>query len=379
MKMKYFTGFILFTSLFLVSCNESYNTDVGSNLKASASMELKYAQWFSVDYFDTYKLITVLNPWTKLPYWKYKIFNSKRSPKNEAFLTTMAIPDKSIVLSSTQIGMFNKLSLLDKIVSVSNRTLIANSELLKKIDEGKVGELGDGLSINNEKAYLTQADIIFTTAWDKLDPNISKLIEQNKPTAFVMDWQENSPLARAEWIKFVAAFYNIEEQAASIFNKIEAKYNELKTLSQTAEHRSKILHGTPMSGTWYIAGGQSYMAYFYKDAAADYLWKNDSSNGSLPLSFEAVFDKAQDADFWFNTLEQSSWNELINTDERFLLFKAVKQKQVYTPTPRRNTQNPNLFWEEGTVNPDLVLEDLVSILHPELLPNHRLNYYKVFD
>jgi iron complex transport system substrate-binding protein len=36
----------------------------------------------------------------------------------------------------------------------------------------------------------------------------------------------------------------------------------------------------------------------------------------------------------------------------------------------------NDYWESGIINPHVILADLINILHPELLPDHKLHYYR---
>jgi iron complex transport system substrate-binding protein len=41
-----------------------------------------------------------------------------------------------------------------------------------------------------------------------------------------------------------------------------------------------------------------------------------------------------------------------------------------------NDIGANDYWESGSVNPHLILADLITIFHPDLLPGHQLVYYK---
>ncbi len=362
--------------IFIFSSCQQKNPKEDKNLKISHSLQIKYARWFKVDYLKDYKRITVINPWTKDIYWEYHLYKSKIESKNTDKLSIISSPTNSAVLSGTQIAMFDKLKIIDKISAVANAKYIYNPNIRTQVQNGKIEELGDASTLNIEKAYLNNSDIIFATAWDKIDPKFEKLLAQNKSIAFVMDWQEQSPLARAEWIKFVAVFYNLEGQASSIFDSIENNYLSLSKLAHTSSNKPTVFHGTPMSGTWYIAGGKSFPAQFYKDANADYLWKNDSTTGSLPLSFEAVFNKAKSADFWFNTSGFSTRSDFYNSDQRYALFNSYKNNSIYSNGEAINAKIPSPFWELGTVNPDLVLKDIISIIHPQLLPNHKLMFYR---
>ncbi len=376
MRSFFFTILIV---LVFFSCKSDRNPPIKEFKQDLNTLPLKYAKWFDVKYLNNYKKITVINPWTKEIYWEYHLYkeNIKYNAKN--LLSELSSPTKSIVLSVTQIGMFNKLSILDQVVSVSNVNYIYNPTIRTAVKQGEINELGDGASLNIEKAYASQADIIFSTAWDKINPKLLKLINLNIPVAFVMDWQEETPLARAEWIKFVAAFYDKEEQACKIFDSIEHRYLNLIKLGKKSSYKPSVLHGIPISGTWYVAGGKSFISTFYTDANVNYLWKDDSTTGSIPLGFEAVFFKARQADYWINSTLYTNNKDLLNEDKRYALFESFLQKNIYSNGGKIKDKYPSPFWEEGAVNPDQVLKDLICIFHHDLLPNYKLKYYRKLD
>jgi iron complex transport system substrate-binding protein len=368
--------YIIIVFLFTSSCSNNPKENIKTPQTSNTTLDIKYAKWFKINYHTDYKEITVVNPWTKAIYWKYQIYKNKVKSNTKNNVSILSLPQKTAVLSSTQIGMFHRLSILNRINAIANLNYVYNPSIRKAVINGAIDELGDGASLNVEKTYSRRVDIVFSTAWDKIDPKFIKLIKLNIPIAFVMDWQEESPLARAEWIKFVAAFFDMEKQACQIFDKIEKRYLTLKKISQEAKNKPTVLHGTFMSGVWYIAGGRSFVAQFYADANANYLWKEDSITGSLPLSFETVFEKAQNANYWINSSSYSKTSDFFAEDQRYQLFRFFKEKTIYTNGASLQAKTPNPFWEEGSVNPDQVLKDIIAILHPNLLPKHRLRYYR---
>jgi iron complex transport system substrate-binding protein len=96
----------------------------------------------------------------------------------------------------------------------------------------------------------------------------------------------------------------------------------------------------------------------------------------LNLDYEAVYNKAANADYWVNTGFAKSLGEIKSADKKNAFFKAFKTGNVYN-NDKRNTPSGGFdFWESGAVNPDKVLADLISIFHPELLPGHEFYYYR---
>jgi iron complex transport system substrate-binding protein len=52
---------------------------------------------------------------------------------------------------------------------------------------------------------------------------------------------------------------------------------------------------------------------------------------------------------------------------------------VYNYNNLVNSAGGNAYFEQGVVEPDIILADLIHILHPEVLPSHKLKYYKKLD
>jgi len=67
-------------------------------------------------------------------------------------------------------------------------------------------------------------------------------------------------------------------------------------------------------------------------------------------------------------------NELIQADSKHALFRPVALKQVYNFNKRLLPSTANDFWESAVARPDLLLADVIAILHPDLLPGYELVY-----
>jgi iron complex transport system substrate-binding protein len=186
---------------------------------------------------------------------------------------------------------------------------------------------------------------------------------------------ETSPLGRAEWIRFLALFFDKQTLADSLFHETVKSYNQLKELTAHVTSRPTLLTETIYQGIWYLPGGNSYMAHIYRDAGADYLWKDDTSSGSLlALPFESVLDKAEKADFWllkYNNPRDMTYRELAQNYPNYTFFDAFKRRNIYVCNTGKVT-----YYEELPIHPDYVLKDMVWIFHPELLPDYQPRYYK---
>ena len=129
-----------------------------------------------------------------------------------------------------------------------------------------------------------------------------------------------------------------------------------------------------------MSGGKSYPSQLLEDAGANYLWGDNESRRSLSLDFEAVYEIAHNADFWITM--RNEWRSIDNVvaeDERYGQFKAVRTGNVFNANARLNANGGNDYWETGLIEPEVLLADIIKILHPDLLADHQLKYYRKLD
>ena len=368
---------IFLLTIALYSCNsvsnKTFDNSIQNDTVIIKSLEIKYAKGFSVDYYKNYKKITVYNPWKdNSVYWEYFIVDDStllKSNKIGEFYILSNTLNNILQLSGTQISMFEELGVLSNIRAVGQKKYLYNKKILA---DTKIIELGNERNLNTEKLITENINAVFTTGWDKVSDNFVKLTNLGIPIIYSLDWQEQSPLARAEWIKFIACFYNKEELAEAYFNNIETKYLELKNKVKTLKHKPTVFNGNSISGTWYVAGSDSYLVQLFEDANAEYIFNDNGSKGSVPLSFETVYTQAKNADFWI----ASGNNDFTGTDERYKMFKAYKNNNIYLNNNRINLIGGNDYWESGVIHPELQLQDFINIFHHNVLNNSILVYYK---
>ncbi|WP_321515803.1 ABC transporter substrate-binding protein [Marinifilum fragile] len=343
--------------------------------------KLKYAKGFEIKILDNnLKELIVWDPWNEGKVFQ-KYYLKNRGDQFEGKLPDdglmVEVPVKSIAaLSSTQIGILKFLGVEDKIVAVSLRDRIYDEEIDKRAKSGKIQAVGHSESLNFEKIVEIDPDLVMVAGFMKITDRETKLMQAGLPVAYNIEWMESSPLARAEWAKFIAAFFNEEAEAEKHFDEVEKRYIDLKSIVTTVKNKPTILSGYNFKGTWYMPGGQSYLAQFLRDGKADYCWFSDSTSGSMPLSFETVFDKQHDADIWFGPGQCKTIKDLENLDDRYTLFESYKTKQVYCYTKRMKESGANDWFESGVMQPDVVFKDIIKILHPDLLPDYELHFYQ---
>lgn len=376
--------FSFIAMIFLVACQSAPDQSLKNKTVSSAAMsssfipKVKYAQHFSLQKHEDFKAVIVKNPWeegdTLAAYALYPM--GKEAPRTEWAEFVIPVPiDKVVTTSSPHVGLVGLLGELDKITGVADDRYLYNHYVYEKVSRGEVLQVGSLKDSNLEILLDLFPDLVMKTGVDNVRNEDERLLEAGIPISYNVEWMENNMLARAEWIKYVGAFFAKDEKADSIFRRVESEYLEAREIAREVDFRPEIMTGNNFKGTWYMPGSNNYLTKLIQDAGGEYHFKNEQSTGSLPLSFEVVLDKMIDADYWISP-RVKSLKELEMMDERYTLFKAFKEGNVYTFNKRMSENGGNDYWESGMARPDLILKDVIKIFHPELIPGHELYYYK---
>ncbi len=292
----------------------------------------------------------------------------------DAIVTTPV--ERLVVTSTTHIPALELLGVGDKLVGFPETQYISSKATRQRIEAGEVQDLGSNESINTEMAIALNPEVVIGFSINNRNKAYETLQGSNIPVVYNGDWTEETPLGKAEWIKFFAPFFGLEKKADSIFSEIETSYNAAKASASKADQKPTVLSGALYKDVWYLPGGNSWAAQFLKDANVRYLWENTPETGSLSLSLESVLDKAKDVDYWVSPSQFTSYEEMKKANRHYVQFEAFQKKKVYTFASTTGETGGLLYYELGPNRPDLVLKDLVAILHPGLLPDHELFFFK---
>jgi len=337
-----------------------------------------FAKGFQIETFENYTVVTISNPWdNKLVLQRYVLV-----PKSDAL--PESLPEGILIRTpltrivsygSVQCGFFAELDVLNSIVGVCEPQYINIPLVQENVKNGKIVNLGQAANPDLEKIMLIEPEALFTAPIENL--GYGKTTKLKIPFIECVDYMEPTPLGRAEWIRFLALFFDKKEIADSLFMETVDRYNELVQLSANVGKRPTVFAETVYSGIWYQPGGNSYIAELYRDAGADYIWKEDTNTGSIGLKLETVLEKAEKADFWlikFNNVYEMTYRQLARENSNYTLFDAYKKRNIYICNMGKVP-----YYEELPIHPDLILKDMVWIFHPELLPEYQLKYYKKME
>ena len=273
-----------------------------------------------------------------------------------------------VALSSAQIGYLLKLGLGDRIVGVGEGKYIADSALYTRVQNGEVAEVGSGPTLSLEKLMALKPDLVMNFATGGGYDDYERIEALGLPLMLTSEWQEDHPLAKAEWIKLFGMLFGKEALADSIYEQSKLVYlvNGIFTKINAAHipNCPRVLVGMSYGGTWYAPGGNSYTAQLIQDAGGCYLWAEDSSREQrFPL--EQVIAIADSADIWVNPGMFSTAEEILAEEPRVSVIKAFKEKRVYQNDNRKGPGGGNDFYESAVTYPEELLREMTQIFEQD--------------
>lgn len=369
----------------LVSCKQQ-KKETFSNAIPVKQEKIEYAKGFSIEKASNgVTTIKITSPWPNAEAaFTYALIPREKlasiTLNKDEYDAIIIVPvEKIVATSTTHIPALEALGVEDKLIGFPDTKYISSEKTRKRIDNGLIKELGNNESINTEMVLEMNPDVVIGFSINNQNKTYETIQRSNIPVVYNGDWTEETPLGKAEWIKFFAPFFEKESMADSIFRGIKNSYLEAKSLALTAKQSPTVMSGAMYKDVWYLPAGKSWAAQFLDDANANYLWKDTSETGSLSLSWETVLEKSKTADFWIGPAQFTAYQIMSEASPHYKQFDAFQNKKVFTFSSTKGATGGLLYYELAPQRPDLVLKDLIHIFHPELLPEHQNVFFKPLD
>ncbi|WP_299534670.1 ABC transporter substrate-binding protein [Ulvibacterium sp.] len=366
----------------------------------SAKVDVQYAQKFSVTYHKNYKVVR-----TSATLGDRSSSNGEAQDIEDVMVLVQrgtnppvirdSLPNATIIYVPAgtvavnvqhsesylrEIGLENRIAAIGGLYSY-------NDKMREKALEGTVGQIGYSWhSPPNFEVLLKRKPEVFLMTMASLDhkESLDKCRQLGIPTAAVFDWAESDYLARAEWIKFYALFFNAEKEANQVFENIADKIKTLKSITQSVALKESALWGFYTSKQRWKMHINSIPAQYMVDAGLkNVLLDNTKANadGAQTLTTEELLLKGKDVEHWVigdihaGPLPKES---IMNN------FEAWRTGNLYHNMERiKPKENASDWYAKAIVRPDIVLEDLIRLVYPQLLPDHSLvfmgHYNKVTE
>ena len=337
----------------------------------------EYAKGFDIMGADDTEstIIHVRNPWQGAKDVEMSYFvsrNGEQAPKDFDGVVIPAGAKRIVCMSSSYIAMLDAINQVERVVGVSGIHFITNPY----INEHKKTIKDMGAEINYELLVGLNPDLVLLYGIGDAQSTVTdKLKELNIPYMYVAEYLEESPLGKAEWLVAISELTDNRLDGIKAFQAIPERYNKLKQLTSNVTERPTVMLNTPWNDSWSMPSVKSYVAQLISDAGGEYIYKKNTSHGAESIGLETAYGLIREADIWLNVGMATTMDEPKTMNPKFKDAKAIREKKVYNNNLRLNPGGGNDYWESGSVHPDIVLRDLIKILHPELI-SEELYYYR---
>lgn len=367
---------VLFLLLALAGCGPRR---AAPGQEARSTDTVRFARNLRIEFFDDFVSVRIRDPWDTLRQRQHYVLVDRDRPrpaKLPADGIVIRVPvEKAVIYTSVHTAIAEQLGALDRVCGVCEPQYITSQEVLGRIDRGLIADLGQSTSPNVEKIIDIGTEMIIASPFENSGYGAAEKL--GIPIVEAADYMENHPLGRTEWVLFYGLLLGRREEAERVFAETVRRYEELKALASTAPDRPSVLLERKYGASWAVPSGGSYIGVLHADAGADYVFRSYPGARSIHLSFEEVFDRAGDADLWlmkYDTRSPLTYKLLQEEYQPYANFRPWKERHVFACNTITST-----YYDDITLHPDQVLEDLIAIYHPGLLPGHQPRYYFPLD
>ena len=315
------------------------NTDISAELEYEDSMELIYAEKFSVDYYTGgFSLVTVNGSERYLV-----VPEGKESPGDLAEdITVLYQPlDRIYLVASAVMDMFISMDSLDVIRFTGTK---AESWYLEEAREAV--ETGDILYAGNysapdyEQILAEGCDLAIENTMVYHTPEVKEQLEKfGIPVMVDYSSYETEPLGRTEWVKLYGLLAGREEEAAEAFAGQQEAFASIGDAEDTG--KTVAFFYITSSGEVNVRKASDYLPKMIELAGGHYVFsdlgaEDDTASSTVSLQMEEFYAAAREADYliYNSTIdgELSSAEELFGKSELLENFKAVREGNVYCTT-----------------------------------------------
>lgn len=357
----------LFLYVFIASLMTTACSDIDNNQDWNLTRDtLRYASLLDISRADSFVLVTVKDPWTQEQDLHRYILVPDTAPMPNQYPegTLLRTPLRRVIMhNAVHAALVTELGCEGAIKGLCDVEYVRTPQLRTLLEKGAIANAGSSVQSDVERYIAMKTDAVFTSPLEHASYGILEKV--NIPLIECADYMENSALGRAEWMLFFGLLFDCETRAKQLFNTIATNYISIRESVKHASKRPQLIVDTQNGDAWNMPGGNSYLGKLYADAGTDYILKDDTHRGSVPLSFETVFSKGAHADFWLIKNARTTdltYNMLKREHAAHATFTPWKKHTIYVCNTRTND-----YYEHIPFHPDVLLQELAALFHPECI------------
>lgn len=340
-------------------------------LEKGKKLVMRYASGFDVHEFSWGYSIKVYDPDNESVKATYILEKaSGLAPDSLDAITTPAY--KIACLSTTHVPMFAALKAYDHLSALAYTSYISDTMAQKYLASQKIWDIDGKGGLDKEALLASKSEYLMVYPFE--DASYSKYEDLGVELIYNAEYAEKHPLGKVEWIKFVGLLINQYDEAVTLFDSIADAYELLrKKVKQIAPDKyPSVFTGSYFKGMWNAPNGESLVAQLLEDAGAHYVFKHDKgTSGNLIFDKETFIDRVNDVPYWGRVIDQLENFNWPLSPELLAEFKAYQEHQVFYCDASASD-----YFGKGTLEPHIILADLIKLFHPALLPNHQPVYFK---
>jgi iron complex transport system substrate-binding protein len=336
-------GFLFFISISSCIQHTSNSVEINEENIHHVLPKINHAKGFYFEETDSTILLKILYPSTN------QVIDSVwlKHPQKEKELPSLT---RTAIQSTTYFSFFDKLDALNRLIALCGVNYLSTSQKEKATH---VQEICSPSSFNLEKLAVLQPDVLLLYPFEQKD--VTRFHRLGIRTLLITEYLEETPLARAEWVKLFGLLTN-NTTATTVFKDIETAYNEFKNSDVLGTVALNLPHGD----NWNMPAGNSITANLVKDAGLEYVYAEQNQLGNNVLSMEEAYSVLSKVDYWIVIGEREadfSLEKLIAENKIYSTFPAVKNKKVIFCNTAHND-----YFSKGVIEPHILLRDLIVCL-----------------
>lgn len=276
-----------------------------------------------------------------------------------------------ICMSSTSVAAFCAIGAEETVTGVSGIDYISAEGI-----RSHAVDVGYESALDYETILKLDPDLVIAYQTSAVIPDyVTKLRSLGVRVFMIYDHLESHPLARAEYLRLYGCMAGRQEAADSLFELISDRYQAMAEAAAECTSRPGVLVNLPYADAWYIPGRDNFFSTLVRDAGGEVLGSQPGSASSV-ITLEKALILGSAAEVWLNPGWMSTRAEIASLHPIIASFPVLSEGRIFNNIKRTTPAGGNDFWESGAVRPDLVLSDLLKILHPEFqASDDGLEYY----